>query len=117
MLILAAGHKRQVELWSTIGVQRLAPDKASADEKVLKASTAKKPGDDLHSELGAYLGEMGISRELLATMDKVPAGGLKNLNFTEMKALKLMNGPPFVTRDVSNAMCQAAAPADNCIKR
>ncbi|MEP7171957.1 MAG: hypothetical protein ABI705_00575 [Aestuariivirga sp.] len=116
-LILAAGQKRQVELWSTVGVQRLAPDKLSADEKVLKASTAKKPGDDLHSDLGAYLGEMGVSLELLATMDKAPAGGLTNLNFTEMKALKLVTGAPFVARDTTSALCQAATPAENCIKR
>ena len=116
-LILAAGQKRQVELWSTIGVQRLAPEVPSADDKILKASTAKKPGNDLHSELGAYLDEMGISRELLATMDKVPAEGLKNLNFTGLNALKLVTDPPFVARDVTNAMCQAAAPAENCIKR
>ena len=43
-LILAAGQKRQVELWSTVGVQKLAPEKPSADDKILKASTAKKPG-------------------------------------------------------------------------
>ena len=36
---------------------------------------------------------MGISRELLATMDKVPAGGLKNLSFAELKALKLVTEP------------------------
>jgi hypothetical protein len=112
-LILAAGKTRKAELWSTVGVQRLA----SADDKILKASTVKKPGDDLHSKLGAYLDEMGISRELLATMDKVPAGGLKNLNFTELKALKLVTGPPFVARDAADAPCQAAVPANNCIKQ
>jgi hypothetical protein len=116
-LILAAGQKRKAELWSTVGVQRLAPEKPSADDKILKASTAKKPGGDLHSELGAYLDEMGISRELLATMDKVPAGGLKNLTFTEMKALKLVTNPPFVARDAASALCPASPPADNCIKR
>ena len=100
-LILAAGQKRQVELWSTIGVQKLALEKPSAGDKILKASTAKKPGDDLHSELGAYLDEMGISRELLATMDKVPAGGLKNLSFTELKALKLVT-----ERTVRRARCR-----------
>ena len=104
-------------MWSTVGVQRLAPEKPSADGKILKASTAKKPGDDLHSEFGAYLDEMGISRELLATMDKVPAGGLKNLTFTEMKALKLVTNPPFVARDAASALCPASPPADNCIKR
>jgi len=116
-LILAAGQKRQVELWSTIGVQKLAPEMPPAGDKIAKVSTAKKPGDDLYSDLGAYLDEMGISRDLLATMDKVPAGGLKNLSHTEQKALKLVTEPPFVARDVTNAMCQAAAPADNCIKR
>ena len=100
-LILAAGQKRQLEMSSTVGVQRLAPEKPPADDKILKASTAKKPGDDLHSDLGAYLDEMGISRELLATMDKVPAGGLKNLNFTELKALKLVTEPPFIARDAT----------------
>jgi hypothetical protein len=116
-LVLAAGQKRQVELWSTLGVQKLAPEKPSADDKILKASTAKKPRDDLHSELGAYLDEMGISRELLVAMGKVPAGGLKNLSHTEQKALKLVTEPPFVARDVTNTMCQAAAPAESCIKR
>jgi hypothetical protein len=116
-LILAAGQTRKAELWSTVGVQRLALERPSADDKILKASTAKKPGDDLHSKLGAYLDEMGISHELLATMDKVPAGGLKNLNFTELKALKLVTGPPFVARDAADAPCQAAVPADNCIKQ
>ncbi len=116
-LILAAGQERNAELWSTVGVQRLAPETPSAEDKVLKASTAKKPGDDLHSELNAYLREMGISRELLVTMDKVPAGGLKNLNFTELKALNLVTGPPFVARDAANAMCLASTPAENCIKR
>ncbi len=116
-LILAAGQKRQVELWSSIGVQRLAPEKPSADDKILKVSAAKNPGDDIHRELDAYLDGMGIDRELLATMDKVPAGGLRNLNFTELKALKLVTGPPFVARDASSAMCQASPPAANCIKR
>jgi hypothetical protein len=116
-LILAAGLNRQVELWSTIGVQKLASEKTSTGDEILKASTASKPGDDLYSELGAYLHEMGIDHELLATMDAVPAGGLKNLNFTEMKALKLLTGPPFVARNVTNALCQAAVPAENCIRR
>ena len=116
-LLLAAGQKRQVELWSTLGVQRLAPEKPSADDKILKASTAKKPGNDLHSELGAYLDEMGISRELLATMDKVPAGGLKNLSHTEQKALKLVTEPIFAARDAMGAVCNSSPLADNCIKR
>jgi hypothetical protein len=116
-LILAAGRKRQVELWATVGVQKLASEKPSADDKILEASTAKKPGDDLHGDLSAYLDEMGISRELLVTMDKVPAGGLKNLSHAEQRALKLVTGPIFAARDVTNAMCQAAAPADNCIRR
>ena len=60
---------------------------------------------------------MGISRELLATMDKVPAGGLKNLKFTELKALKLVTEAPFIARDVTNALCRASPPADHCIKR
>lgn len=83
----------------------------------MKASTAKKPQDDLHSELGAYLDEMGISRELLATMDKVPAGGLKNLSYTEQKSLRLVTGPIFVARDATDTVCKSSPPADNCIKR
>jgi hypothetical protein len=116
MLILTAGRKREAELWSTVGVQKLAAEKPSADDKILKASTAKKPGD-LYSELGTYLDEMGISRDLLATMDKVPAGGLKNLSFTELKALKLVTEPPFVASDTARALCQTSPPAGNCIKR
>jgi hypothetical protein len=116
-LILAAGQKRQVELWATIGVQKLAPEKPSADGKVLKASTARKPGDDIYSDLGTYLDEMGISRDLLATMDKVPAGGLKNLSHTEQRALKLVTEPIFAARDASGTVCKSAPPAENCIKR
>ena len=63
---------------------------------ILKASTAKTPEADLRSDLGAYLDEMGVSREILAAMDKVPAGGLHNLNFTELAAAKLVTGSLFV---------------------
>jgi hypothetical protein len=116
-LILAAGQKRQVELWSTLGIQKLAPEKPLADDKILKASTAKKPRDNLHGELGAYLDEMNVSRELLAIMDKVPAGGLKNLSHTEQKALKLVSEPIFAARDAMGAVCKSSPPAGNCIKR
>lgn len=112
-LVLAAGRKRQVELWATIGVQKLV----QTDDKVLKASTSKKPEDDLQRGLGTYLDEMGISRDLLAAMDKVPAGGLHNLNVAQLKAAKLATEPMLAARDVSSAICQAAPPPDNCIWR
>jgi hypothetical protein len=117
MLILAAGQKRQVELWSTIGVQKLATQKPPEDAKILKASTARKPGDDLYSDVGTYLDEMGISRDLLATMDKVPAGGLKNLSYIEQRALKLVTEPIFAARDATGTACKSSPPADNCIGR
>ena len=106
-----------MELWSTIGVQKLAPEKPSTGDKIVNTSTAKKPGDDLYSDLGMYLDEMGISRDLLATMDKVPAGGLKNLSHTEQRALKLVTEPIFAARDATGTVCKSSPPADNCIKR
>ena len=116
-LVLASGMRRQAELWSTIGVQKLAPERPLADGKLLKTSAAKKPEADLWSDLGSYLDEMGISRDLLATMDKVPAGALKTLSLADLKASKLVTEPVFAARDATNAMCQASPPADNCVKR
>ena len=49
-------------------------------------------------------------------MDKVPAGGLKNLNYAELAAFK-SDDRALLPRDATNAMCQAMPPADNCIKR
>jgi hypothetical protein len=116
-LVLAAGLKRHVELWSTIGVQKLASEKPPVDGKILKASTGKIPEADLHRDIATYLDEMGVSRELLATMDKVPAGGLKNLSLADLKALKLMTEPVFAARGSTNAVCQTSPPADHCIGR
>ena len=88
-----------------------------ANGKILEVSTTKKPADDFHRDLGKYLDEMGVSRELLATMERVPAGLLQNLKFSEIAALKLMTEHGFVASLATNAMCQSSPPADNCIKR
>jgi hypothetical protein len=116
-LVLAAGQNRLVGLWSTIGVQKLGPEMMHAGGKILKASNAKKPEDDFQRDLGKYLDEMGVSRELLATMEKVPAGSLQNLRFSEIAALRLMTEHGFVASLATNAMCLSSPPADNCIKR
>jgi hypothetical protein len=117
ILVLAAGQNRLVGLWSAIGVQKLSPEKKAASDTVLKASTAEKPEDEFQRDLGKYLDEMGVSRELLATMEKVPVGLLQNLRFSEIAALKLMTEHGFVASLATNAMCQSSPPADNCIKR
>jgi hypothetical protein len=60
---------------------------------------------------------MGVSRELLATIDKVPPLGLKNLTYAELATAKLMTEHVPIANLATNAMCKASPPADNCIKR
>jgi hypothetical protein len=116
-LILAAGQKRLVEYSTTVGVQKLMPENKPGSGKVVKASTAKKTEDEFQQSLGKYLDEMGVSRELLATMDQVPPLGLKNLTYAELATAKLMTEHVPIANLATNAMCKASPPADNCIKR
>jgi hypothetical protein len=116
-LVLAAGQRRLVEYSTTVGVQKLVPEKKPASGKVVKASTAKKTEDEFQGGLSKYLDEMGIGRELLAMMDKVPPLGLKNLTYAELAAAKLMTEHVPIANLATNAMCKAKPRADNCIKR
>lgn len=116
-LILAAGQKRLVEFRSTIGVQKLTPEKKPESGKVLKASTSQKLEDDFQRGLGKYLDEMGVGREVLVAMDKVSPFGLYNLSYDELVKPKLMTERVPVSILATNAPCQSSAPADNCIRR
>lgn len=116
-LVLAAGRNRLVSLWSTIKVQKLGPGQTLANAKILKTAVARNSDDDFQRDLGKYLDEMGVSNELLATMEKVSGGLLRILSYAELEAFKLMTERPFVASDASRAMCQTTPPAENCIKR
>jgi hypothetical protein len=63
--------------------------KESGQRHSLKASTAEKPEDEFQRDLGKYLDEMGVSRELLVTMGKVPAGLLQNLRFSDDRCVEI----------------------------
>lgn len=117
VLVLASGLKRQVELSSTIGIQKLDLDKLSANSTASKASTAKNPGIYLHNELAIYLEEMGIDSDIMVKMDKVPSGSLQKVSFSELKASKLVTEPSFDARKISGAACQVLPAPDNCIWR
>jgi hypothetical protein len=117
ILVLAAGQNRLVGLKSAIGIQKLSLETKATGDVVLKASTAEKPQDEFRRDLGKYLDEMGVSRDLLAAMEKVPAGLLQHLESSEIATLKLKSEHGSVVDLGTNAMCQASPPADNCIKR
>ena len=109
-LVLAAGTKRLSQMNQMnreIAVQQL----------YAKASSPTREETEFYKRVSKYLDDMGVSRALIAYMDKAKPASLYYVPLIELKTSRLVTGRASTADITDNALCKQPKPAKNCVSR
>ncbi len=135
--IFAAGQKRILGSGAFLGVHEITTQPitqrirysetykiVNGKKKVLnrkvvsRKNTVGKPttkmSKSFDKKLKAYLNSMGVSLAMLDLLHLAPPSSIHTLTTEEMKSTNLVTASGTAGELVSNSLCKAATPADNC---
>ena len=95
------------------GKKKVLSRKVVSRKNIIGKTTTKlsKPFD---KKLRAYLNTMGVSLAMLDLLRLAPPSAIHTLTTEEMKSTNLVTASGNAAELVSNSLCKAATPADNC---
>lgn len=95
------------------GKKKVLNRKVVSRKNIVGKATTKlsKPFD---KKLKAYLNTMGVSLAMLDLLHLAPPSSIHTLTTEEMKSTNLVTASGTAAELVSNSLCKAAPPADNC---
>ena len=95
------------------GKKKVLSRKVVSRKNIVGKATTKmsKPFD---RKLKAYLNTMGVSLAMLDLLHLAPPSSIHTLTTEEMKSTNLVTASGTAAELVSNSLCKAATPADNC---
>lgn len=117
ILVLAAGKSRFAGRANEVRVQKLYAEEMPAIPNALKVSTAVSAEIAFEDDLGAYLVEMGISRNLMKYIYRGENAPSYPMKIEELFDLNLVTGRLHASNLIQNRACWILPPAAYCIRR
>ena len=117
ILVLAAGKNRFAGRADEVRVQKLYAEEMPSIPNALKVSTAVSAEITFEHELGAYLDEMGISRNLMKYIYRKENSPPYPMRTDELFDLNVVTGRLHGSNLTQNTACWVLPPASYCIRR